>query len=133
MRLILLFFILFDCVYTEQIDKKKVLEIIKAAKQHKSVPIINQPATIEKNVTTSKSFIVYRKKKQPTTYQKRDKKTEITLINGSLPNLTPSSIELRKKFQIETQSEQIKTEFKTPIQKKLTSKKINTIAKKIEF
>jgi hypothetical protein len=137
-KYILLLLIL--CIHTsaENIDKKKILAIIKAAKQHKSVPSIYKSKTIKKDVASSeesKHIVVYRKRTKPIVYRKRNDDRKITLMKtnySSLPSIAPSSVELRKRFKLEDKVEEQNTPFfKTPIQTR--NKKVNTTARKIKY
>ena len=134
----LFFLILSLNIYAETIDKKKILEIIKAAKQHKTVPSIDKSKISEKKIASadSKSIIVYRKRTAPTVYKKRDEASKATLMKtnySALPSIAPSSVELRKRFNLEQKKETQKSTplFKTPVQNK--NKKVNTTAIKIQY
>ena len=133
-------YILFGVIFVthlnaQTIDKKKILEIIKAAKQHKSLPKIDKSKLI-KRVTPSKPkpIIVYRKRKIPTIYKKKDIRINTSLANihyGTLPNIAPSSIELRRKFKLDKKPKQNEVLFKSPQQNK--NNKINTRATEIKY
>ena len=122
-------------VNAQTIDKKKILEIIKAAKQHKSVPKIDR-LKVTKKITSlkPKPIIVYRKRKTPTVRDVKlyEKKVSLMKVNyGTLPALTPSSVELRKRFHMEQKSQQKEVLFKSPQQNR--NKKVNTRAIKIKY
>lgn len=136
LKITLFSFSLFVFTSADTIDKKKILEIIKAAKQHKSVPILNKTKVTKKKIASTQPILVYRKKEriEPVVYRKKDasKKTQLMKVNyGSLPTLPPSSLELRRKFYEEQQARQTNVHFKTPIQNR--NKKINTQARRIKF
>jgi len=131
--------IFFTHLNAQTIDKKKILEIIKAAKQHKSLPKIDKSKLI-KRVTPSKPkpkpkpIIVYRKRKIPTIYKKKDIRINTSLANihyGTLPNIAPSSVALRRKFKLDKKPKQNEVLFKSPQQNK--NNKINTRATKIKY
>jgi len=130
-----LFLTLLVFTHADTIDKKKILAIIKAAKQHKAVPNIGKSKISEKQ-STSPAPIVYRKRTTPVVYQKREKTQKVTLIQkeyGTLPTLVPSSVALREKFQIKNNSKDFSMHFKTPMKKNHSTNTINTVAKKISF
>lgn len=112
-----------ESLNAQTIDKKKILEIIKSAKLHKTVKI-DKSTKVSKNFTKpeSESIIVYRKRKK-VPWKKID--------YGTLPTLVPSSVELQRKFKMEEKSKQVETLFKSPQQNK--NKKINTTAIKIKY
>ena len=125
--------ILFPHLNAQTIDKKKVLEIIKAAKQHKSLPKIDKSKST-KTVIHPKPIIVYKKRKLPAIDKKKDIKRNTSVTNtqyGTLPNIPPSSIELRKKFNLDKKPKQDEVLVKSPQQNK--NNKINTSATKIKY
>lgn len=123
------------CVSAETLDKKKILEIIQAAKQHKAIPKSATPVDMPKTDTPkSEPIIVYRKKESTVVYRKKEVKTKREskpLIYGSLPSLGPASIELERKFQRETKIEKKEMLFARPQKNRVRG--INTEAKKIEY
>ena len=132
LKFILLFTIYFVFIHAETIDKKKILEIIKAAKQHKSIPLLKKDKTTDKKRATTLPIVVYKKRTQPIIYQKR--KVNLTKLDyGFLPNLESSSIKLRKKFKIEQKLKSTTVDFKTPLEQLNSSNGINTVAKKIVY
>lgn len=119
----------------DTLDKKKILEIIKAAKQHKTISKTTTPMESTKIVMPeSEPIIVYRRKEIPVVYRKREAKTETKskhLIYGSLPTLAPSSIELQQRFQTEAKIEKKEILFTQPQKNVKTG--MNTEAIKIEY
>jgi len=112
----------------QTIDKKKVLAIIKAAKQNKSV---SNTIMEKKEQLPSDTIVVYRKKSTPS-INKLSSKSK--LLYSSLPNIPPSSILLRNKFATHHDSQKKahnSSLFKTPIQTK--HKGIKTTATKISY
>jgi len=134
-KYILFWVIFFTHLNAQTIDKKKVLEIIKAAKQHKSLPKIDKSKSTKTVIHPKpKPIIVYKKRKLPTIDKKKDVKRNTSLKNiqyGTLPNIPPSSIELRKKFNLDKKTKQDEVLFKSPQQNK--NNKINTSATKIKY
>jgi len=128
--------IFFTHLNAQTIDKKKILDIIKAAKQHKSLPKIDKPKpeptkTVILPKPKPKPIIVYKKRKLPA---KKDMKKNPSLTNiqyGTLPNIPPSSIELRRKFNLDKKPKQDEVLFKSPQQNK--NNKINTRATEIKY
>ena len=130
----LLSFCLFT--YADTIDKKKILEIIKAAKQHKSVPSISKPKVVEKKSTPSAPIIVYKKRTKPVVYYKKSKTPQPSLMKkdyGTLPTLPPSSIILKEKFEIKNTSQNTNAGFHTPMKRTPNTNTINTVARKINL
>lgn len=124
-----------SCLSADTLDKKKILEIIKAAKQQKAVPKPIKPVDIPKtSVSKSESVIVYRKKERPTLYRKREaklKRESKHLIYGTLPALAPSGIELQKKFNTEAKVEKKEIFFTKPQKNRETG--MNTEGIRIEY
>ena len=130
----LLSFCLFT--YADTIDKKKILDIIKAAKQHKSVPSISKPKVVEKKSTPSAPIIVYRKRTKPVVYHKKSKTPQPSLIKkdyGTLPALAPSSVTLKEKFEMKKNSQNTNAGFHTPMKRNPNTNTINTVARKINL
>jgi len=119
----------------DTLDKKKILEIIKAAKQHKTVPKRTMPVDISKrSVPKAEPIIIYRKKETPVVYKKREvkiKRESKHVIYGTLPALAPSGIELQKKFNAEAKVEKKEMFFTKPQKNRETG--INTEAIRIEY
>jgi len=131
-----LFLSLLVFTHSDTIDKKKILAIIKAAKQHKAVPNISKSKIVKKQDTSPAPIVVYKKRTKPVVYYKREKTQKVTLMQkeyGTLPSLVPSSIALREKFQIKNNSKDFSMHFKTPMKKNHSTNTINTVAKKISF
>jgi len=100
------------------IDKTKILKIIKAAKQHKSVQVTSS--------NNSTPIVIY--KKSSIQKQKEQKK-----IYGTLLSIPPTSVTLKNHFLSNVSSKRKNdiSLFKTPIQKK--EKGINTTATRIKY
>jgi len=122
MKQILMLF-LCTCLYThaQDIDKKKILSIIKGAKKGQKI-------------SKHENIIVYRKKSTYSQSSKNNIETQKSkLIQSTLPNIPPTSIILRN--QMLTKNIPLKKVkniyFKTPIQNKYSGEK--TIATKITY
>lgn len=133
-------------VLSETIDKQKVLEIIKAAKQHKSVKIdkansvydkkpivykVKKKRTLNSSIKEEK-IVVYRKKQKPTVSAPIIDKNHQKIEYGSLPTLVPSSVELQRKFEIEQKLKKSEILFKSPQSNKHKTR-VNTTAIKIKY
>ena len=122
-------------LFADTLDKKKILEIIKAAKQHKVAPQTASTISATKTVVPqTKPVIVYRKKETATVHKQQAVKTKASpkeLKYGTLPALAPSGKELQKKFDAGPKAEKKEMFLSKPHKTRETG--MNTEAIRIEY